>query len=503
MKFSDLVIHVTGLLKWNGRDADVTAICYDSRRVRPGSVFVAIKGGTYDGHSFISQALSAGASAIVAEYSSVLGVHGEVPCAVVENGRWAMGEMAAHFYGHPSRDLTLVGVTGTSGKTTVTHLICSVFSAAGKRTGLIGTLGARTGDELIDTEHTTPESVDIQRILSTMLDRGVQVVAMEVSSHGLEQGRVVGCEFDCGVFTNIARDHLDFHKTPEAYLNAKIKLFRDYPALSTKEFVGIVNADDDSASAFIAAAPGRVITFGIQSNSDLSASNVNVTDRRVSFDLVYAGAVRRIEMPIGGFFNVYNALAATAVGVAFGLDVDTIAVGLETVKGVPGRFEFVDCGQDFGVVVDYAHTPDELENVLKAAKQIVSRRLMVVFGCGGDRDRGKRPIMGRIAAELADRVVVTSDNPRSEKPEEIIAEILTGVPKEKLAQVEVIVDRKDAIEAAIEQATSGDFVLIAGKGHETYQIFADHTIHFDDREVARNALSKVLDRRASGVIRSV
>ncbi|MCX8053897.1 MAG: UDP-N-acetylmuramoyl-L-alanyl-D-glutamate--2,6-diaminopimelate ligase, partial [Armatimonadetes bacterium] len=321
------------------------------------------------------------------------------------------------------------------------------------------------------------------------------VAAMEVSSHGLEQGRVFGCEFDCGVFTNIARDHLDFHKTPEAYLNAKLKLFREYPALSTKEFVGVINADDESAPIFIEAVRGRVVTFGVSSKSDLTASNITVSDRQVSFDLVFANTVTRIEMPIGGFFNVYNALAAATVGVAFGLDTETIAAGLRAVKGVPGRFEFVDCGQDFGVVVDYAHTPDELENVLKAARQIVSGRLTVVFGCGGDRDRGKRPIMGRIAADLADQVIVTSDNPRSEKPEDIIGEILAGIPDEKRGRVEVIVDRKDAIEFAISRAATGDLVLIAGKGHETYQIFADRTIHFDDREVARDALTQGLGKQ--------
>ncbi|MDH7601992.1 MAG: UDP-N-acetylmuramoyl-L-alanyl-D-glutamate--2,6-diaminopimelate ligase, partial [Armatimonadota bacterium] len=473
----------------------VAAICYDSRQVVPGALFVAIKGGTHDGHSFIPQALSVGASAIVAERKDSWADGVSVPYAVVEHGRRAMGEMSAHFYRYPSRSIKLIGVTGTSGKTTVTHLICAVFSAAGKKSGLIGTLGARVGDSLIDTKHTTPESVDIQRILREMVDQGVEVVAMEVSSHGLDQGRVVGCEFDCGVFTNIARDHLDFHKTPEAYLNAKLKLFREYPALSSKEFIGVVNADDASAPAFIEAAPGRVITFGVRERRDVTASNITVSDRRVEFDLAYDGASARIRMPIGGFFNVYNALAAAAVGIAFGLDVDTIAAGLAEVKGVPGRFEFVDYGQDFGVVVDYAHTPDELENVLKAAKGIVAGRLTVVFGCGGDRDRGKRPIMGRLAAELADRVVITSDNPRSEKPEDIIAEILSGVPSDKRAQVDVIVDRKEAIEKAIECAEAGDLVLIAGKGHETYQIFADRTIHFDDREVAREALRKAVERR--------
>lgn len=492
MKFSDLVSKISCVRERSDGDAEVTGICYDSRNVSPGQVFVAIKGGTHDGHDFIPQAISAGASAIVAERLDDFITRSGVPFVIVDDSRRAMGEIAAFFYGYPSRELILVGVTGTSGKTTVTHLISWVFTAAGMKAGVIGTLGARIGTETIDTKHTTPESVDLQRILRLMVDKGVSAVAMEASSHGLYQGRVMGCEFDCGVFTNIARDHLDFHKTPEAYLDAKLMLFRDYPAMSTKDFIGVVNADDPSAGAFIEAAPGRVITFGLRSESEVTASDVIVTDKSVSFDLVVRGMGSvRVEFGAGGHFNVYNALAASAVGVAFGFGLDTIASGLKMAPGVPGRFEFVDCGQDFGVVVDYAHTPDELENVLRAARGVTFRRLIVVFGCGGDRDRGKRPVMGRIAAELADSVVVTSDNPRSEKPEDIIADILAGIPDEKKELVSVVVDRKEAIEQAISSASTGDLVVIAGKGHEDYQIFADRTIHFDDREVARAALSRI------------
>jgi UDP-N-acetylmuramoyl-L-alanyl-D-glutamate--2,6-diaminopimelate ligase len=491
MRFSELLQAITCLQEVYGGDTDVTGICYDSREVIPGGVFVAMRGATHDGHRFISDALSAGASAVVAEVRDEVLTRAGVPYAIVTNGRRAMGEMSAFFYGYPSRRLTLVGVTGTSGKTTVTHLISSIFTAAGKKTGIIGTLGARIGDKLIDTKHTTPESVDLQRILRAMADKGAEVVAMEVSSHGLVQGRVLGCEFDCGVFTNIARDHLDYHKTPEAYLDAKLMLFRDYPTASNKQFVGVINADDPSASAFIHATKGKVITFGVKSTADIAASNVSVTDRSVVFEVLHDGRSTQVELAMGGHFNVYNALAASAVGIAFGLSQDAIVSGLKAVQGVPGRFEFVNCGQDFGVVVDYAHTPDELENVLKAAKEITTGRLIVVFGCGGDRDKGKRPIMGRIAAELADRVVITSDNPRSEKPEDIIAEILAGVPEHKRGKVSVIVDREEAIQNAIHSALPGDMVLIAGKGHEDYQIFADRTIHFDDREVARKALSSI------------
>ncbi len=494
MRFSELTSKMTGGRTFNEGDAEVTGIAYDSRDVEPGFVFVATRGGTFDGHDFVADALDAGAAAVIAERVVQSAVEAGVPCVVVDSGRRAMGEIAAPFYGYPSRELILIGVTGTSGKTTVTHLVQSVIEATGRRTGLIGTLGARIGDEILETRHTTPESVNLQRILRLMVDRGVQAAAMEVSSHGLYQGRALGCEFDCGVFTNIARDHLDFHKTPEAYLDAKLMLFRDYPAMSGKPFVGVVNADDPAAEVFVKAAPGRVVTFGVESPADLRASNEVVTDRSVSFDMDYRGSIVRVNLGVGGAFNVHNALAAAAVGVALGIDLGTIVAGLRQARGVAGRFESVDCGQDFGVVVDYAHTPDELENVLKTAKGLTSRRLTVVFGCGGNRDRGKRPIMGRIGVEIADSVVITSDNPRGEQPEAIIDEILAGIAQSEMGRVDVISDRKEAIESAIDRAEPGDLVVIAGKGHEDYQIFADRTIHFDDREVAREKLCS-LSRR--------
>ena len=488
MKFSDLKAKITDARTFNDGDAELIGIAYDSRDVEPGFVFVAMKGGTFDGHDYIVDALAAGATAVVAERPVRCAVEAKVPYVVVDDGRRAMAEMAAPLYGYPSQQLTLIGVTGTSGKTTVTHLIQSIFTASGKKAGLIGTLGARIGDEILQTKHTTPESADLQRILRLMVDRGVQAVAMEVSSHGLYQGRVLGCEFDCGVFTNIARDHLDFHKTPEAYLDAKLMLFRDYPATSRKQFVGVVNADDFSAEVFEKAAPGCVVTFGVESPADVSAPVAMVTDRSISFDMTYKGSTVPVNLGIGGGFNVYNALAASAAGIALGLGLDTIVEGLRQAQGVAGRFESVDCGQDFGVVVDYAHTPDELDSVLRAARGLTSGKLIAVFGCGGNRDKGKRPIMGRIAAELADAVLITSDNPRSEEPEAIIEEIRGGVPEADRSRVEVIVDRKEAIESAVNRAARGDLVVVAGKGHEDYQIFADRTIHFDDREVAREKL---------------
>lgn len=475
----------------NPSDAEITGIAYDSRKVEPGFVFIAMEGGSFDGHQFVMNAIEAGASAIVAERVVEEAAERGIPYVVVPNGRVAMGEIAAHFYGYPSRKIKLVGVTGTSGKTTATHLIKSIFEAAGMKAGLIGTLGTKIGSESIETEHTTPESADTQKTLALMVEKGAEVVAMETSSHGLYQGRTLGCEFDCGVFTNIARDHLDFHITEEAYLDAKMILFRDLPKLSNKQFHSVINADDAQADRVIAASCGTVITFGMSEKADVRALNPEVTEKSVSFDMIYKNQITPISLGIGGAFNVYNALSAAAVGLALGLDMDTIKCGLANAVSVPGRFESVKCGQDFGVIIDYAHTPDELENVLQTAKTLTNKRLISVFGCGGNRDKGKRPIMGRIGVELSDVVVITSDNPRKEEPMAIIQDILDGIDEEKKSGITVQIDRKEAIREAIKMAESGDLVVIAGKGHEDYQIFADQTIHFDDREVAAEVLAEL------------
>ena len=492
MLFSEITKQIRDAHIINAADAEIAGIAYDSRNVKPGFIFIARKGGAFDSHDFILKALDLGAVAIVAEREVKEAVDKNVPYVVVPDGRIAMGWAAAAFYDYPSRKVKLVGVTGTSGKTTTTHLVQAIFNASGCKAGLIGTLGARIGNELIDTKHTTPESLDLQRILAYMVDQGVKVIAMEVSSHGLYQGRVLGCEFDCGVFANIARDHLDFHGTVEAYLDAKLMLFRDYPAMSDKDFYAVINADDPAADKVRAVSGGRVITFGIDSPADVIATGVIVTENSVSFDMTYNEQTVPVKLGIGGSFNTYNALSAAATAIALGLDLDTIARGLAIVKSVPGRFESVECGQDFGVLVDYAHTPDELENVLRTAKALTSKRLIAVFGCGGDRDKGKRPIMGGIGAELADVAMVTSDNPRTEDPNVIIQNILAGISEDRMARVNVQVDRKEAIREALTLARAGDLVVIAGKGHEDYQIFADRTIHFDDREVAREILSELV-----------
>jgi UDP-N-acetylmuramoyl-L-alanyl-D-glutamate--2,6-diaminopimelate ligase len=310
---------------------------------------------------------------------------------------------------------------------------------------------------------------------------------MEVSSHGLVQRRTGGCEFDCGVFTNLTQDHLDFHGTIEEYLAAKLMLFSDYPQNSSKRFIAAVNLDDQYSGLVIESTKGDVITYGINSAADVRGSEIDVSASSVSLVISYEGESRRVRVPMGGYFNAYNSLAATAACFGIGIDFESVVTGLETANKVSGRFESVDCGQDFGVLVDYAHTPDGLENVLTTARKLTDKRLIVVFGCGGNRDQGKRPIMGRIAAELADVVIVTSDNPRKEEPEAIIRGILDGMPEG--VSPEVVIDRRAAIVHAIKMAEKGDLVVIAGKGHEDYQIFADRTIHFDDREVAREILS--------------
>lgn len=484
MQFTDLIKYLSDARVVRGGEAEITGITYDSRNVQPGWLFIAIRGGSFDGHNFIDSAISSGASAIIAERDPG---DIDVPCAIVPDGKLAMGVISAPFFGNPTRKIKLVGVTGTSGKTTVTHLIQAIFNSAGHTAGLIGTMGARAADHYIETHHTTPQSVDLQRIFAQMVDDGVDTVAIETSSHGLYQGRTTGCEFDCGVFTNIARDHLDFHGTVENYLDAKLILFRDYPTKSDKSFVAVVNADDPAAGQVIDASP-KSMTFAIDSPADVKASNIKVTDRSVEFDLTYSCESVPIKLGIGGYFNVYNALASATAALAMGLDMDSIVKGLASAHQVPGRFESVDCGQDFGVIVDYAHTPDELENVLRTARDITSNNLIVTFGCGGDRDRGKRPIMGSIAAELADLLVVTSDNPRTEEPVSIITEILTGISDNDRSRVTIQPDRGEAIKEAVLMANPGDVVVIAGKGHEDYQIFADRTIHFDDRQVAREVL---------------
>ncbi len=467
---------------------EITGLAYDSRNVGSGDMFVCIRGEKFDGHEFIGDVVARGASAIVIDKPECAAlISAAIPVVVVPDTRVSLPLLANRLYDYPSRKLKLVGVTGTKGKTTTTYLIESIIRASGRSAGVIGTLGARINGVELPLDRTTPESADLQRILAQMVSDGVAAAAMEVSSHALIMGRTAGCEFDVGVFTNLTHDHLDFHKTMEEYLQAKMLLFNSYPGASSKAFTAVVNLDDPCGVRVLAETKGRAVTCGIGHEADIRASNIIAGANSVSFDVTTPIGACKISLNLGGAFNVHNALAAFGAGMALGISIEDIQAGLQALSAVPGRFESVDCGQEFGVIVDYAHTPDSLENVLNAARKLTSKRLIAVFGCGGDRDRAKRPKMGAIGAELADICIVTSDNPRSEDPQFIIDEVLAGTLSGR-ADVLTTPDRKEAILQALDLAAPDDLVVIAGKGHETYQVFRDGTIHFDDREVVREAL---------------
>lgn len=472
----------------------ISGISYDSRKVEPGFVFVCVEGFKTDGHNFVAAALANGASAIVAQRP--VDVPEGVPLVLVRDSRKALALLGAAFAGQPSRRLTMVGITGTNGKTTTTYLVEQIFKEHGYKVGLIGTIMNKIGDRILPVTNTTPESLDLQLLLKEMADSGVSHVVMEVSSHALELDRVAGVEYDTAVFTNITQDHLDFHKNMENYLEAKKKLFSGLAKFSGKhkQKYGIVNIDDCNAKSIIDATTGKVMTYGIEGPCDIKAANINLRSDGVSFYVSAPQGEIFLSLRLTGLFNVYNALAALAVGIVHEIDLESIKKALESVKGVPGRLEKVDEGQDFTVLVDYAHTPDGLENIIKAARGFARGRVITVFGCGGDRDRTKRPVMGEISARLSDYSVLTSDNPRTENPHFIISQIEEGVRRVvDRSRYSVIADRREAIGYALRMAQPEDVILIAGKGHETYQLINDQVLHFDDREVAGEILKELAD----------
>ncbi len=461
------LLHEAGLAAMSSvPDREVTGVAHDSRSVAPGSVFCAIRGARFDGHDFAGTAVDDGAVALLVDHV-VNGIDASVPQIVVDDVRLAMGRLATAFWGDPSHSLELVGITGTNGKTTTAHLVASICRARGRSTEIIGTLSGG---------FTTPEAPELQATLAGMRDRGVQSVAMEVSSHSLVMQRVAGTRFAAAVFTNLSRDHLDLHGDMESYFAAKARLFD--PSFTP---LAVVNADDAFGRRLVEGARVETIPFRRSDAEDLIVSTV---------DHSYRWNGRTIRVPLGGAVNVMNSLAAATVMHALGVEVDLIAEGLETVEPVPGRMERIDVGQDFTLFVDYAHTPDGLAAVLRSLRDSgVEGRIIVVFGCGGDRDKAKRPMMGEVAVNLADEVVITSDNPRSEDPAAIIASIVAGVPDHlRHRLVDVIEDRRRAIEIAVSRARTGDVVLVAGKGHETTQTIGDLVTPFDDREVAREIL---------------
>ena len=486
-------------------DREITGIVAHSNDVRPGALFVAIPGFAHDGHAFVPEAVTRGASAIVVERP--VEVPPQVTRVQVPDSRLALALLSSVYYGHPSRELHLIGVTGTNGKGTTAYLIEAMFSRAGLPCGIIGTMGATLTGETVNLDRTTPEAPELQRLLRRMVEAGLRHAVMEVASHALALHRVAGCQFTAAVFTNLTQDHLDFHKTFEDYRAAKRRLFE----MVSPDGVAVVNVDDPSAQVMAAATRARVFTYGIEGPADVRAQELRLHLGGADFVVLTPAGHRHVASHLHGRFNVYNALAAIAVAQSQGVVLDVMAAALAEFPGVPGRFEPIDEGQPFAVVVDYAHTPDGLENVLKTARDFVHGRTIVVFGCGGDRDRTKRPVMGQIASRLADVAIVTSDNPRSEQPEAIIEDIMAGIREQGTgnreqrpeargprseARVEVEPDRRRAIARAIELAHPGDLVLIAGKGHESYQEVHGIKHPFDDRLVAREALRYY---RASGL----
>ena len=468
--------------------ARVRGIADDSRRIQAGDCFVAVPGLKADARRFVAQAVERGASLVVTE-GEVAPAPG-VATVLVPSARAALGRLADAYYGHPSRDLTLVGITGTNGKTTSSYLVEALLHAQGHRTGVIGTIQYVLGDERRPAGQTTPEALALQSMLARMRDQGVRGVAMEVSSHALALARVDELTFDVAMFTNLTQDHLDFHGTLDAYRAAKRHLFELLARSPKPRRTAVVNADDPSGPEMTRDLPLTVLTFGLGARAEVRAGGYESTLAGIRLTAVTPRGELELTSPLIGEHNAMNLLGAVAAGIALGLDDRAIVGALSGVGTVAGRFEQVDAGQPFLVVVDYAHTPDALERVLATARKLTSCRLAVVFGCGGDRDRGKRPIMGEIASRLADRVWITSDNPRSERPESIIDEVASGAHAVAggPSRVTADPDRRAAIAAALGWAERGDTVVIAGKGHETYQIIGGDVLPFDDRAVAREIL---------------
>lgn len=490
MKLRELAELIVGAKIQGDPETIVQRIQADSRQLKRGDLFLCLRGHTVDGHDFIDEALRKGASALVTERS----VAADVPQIIVKNSREAMAVFADHAYGYPSHEMKVIGITGTNGKTTTSYLIDKILSDRGHRTGLMGTIQMKIGDRLYEVKNTTPDALDLQRNFRAMRAAAADYCVMEVSSHALAMGRVKGVRFRTAVFTNLTQDHLDYHKTMEAYRDAKTLLFsrlgNTYAAAADERRFAVINRDDPAAEAMIAASAAHVVTYGLDAAADVRASDIQVHAGGTRFVVQSFAGDAEVSLQLVGKFSVYNALAALAAALCEGVPLHEAARSLEQVTGVAGRFEPVHEGQPFLVIVDYSHTPDSLENVLATISEFAEGHIYCVFGCGGDRDRTKRPIMGRIAAAYSDYVIVTSDNPRSEDPERILLDIETGISQEGLPQhrYEKIVDRRQAIQKAVAMARPGDVVLIAGKGHETYQEIGGTRIEFDDRLVAKAAI---------------
>jgi UDP-N-acetylmuramoyl-L-alanyl-D-glutamate--2,6-diaminopimelate ligase len=489
MQLKQLVEHLTPVSVEGSLEGEVAGIAYDSRRITPGMLFVAIPGQNTDGHEFIGPALDRGASAIVCERNGIASQ--KATRIKVKDVREALARLASGYYQNPSSKLKVIGVTGTNGKTTVSFMIKAMLEQAGIKTGLMGTVHYEIGERVIPAQRTTPEALEVQQMMAQMLRAGCQACVMEVSSHALEQKRVLGVEFDVAIFTNLTHDHLDYHKTMENYFVAKAKLFQAIKE-GRKKAAAVINIDDTFGARLASQTKAEVmLTYGIDQRAKVKATQIQMSAAGSRFTVETAEQKFQCRVPLIGRHNIYNSLAAIGAGLALKLKSAEIQQALNTMPAVPGRLQRVEAGQPFGVYVDYAHTDDALRNVLRTVKEITDGRILLAFGCGGNRDAAKRSKMGRIAAEMADFTVITSDNPRKEVPERIAAQIEEGYRSVRQEGYIIELDRQRALAQLLGKAEAGDTVLIAGKGHETYQEFHDTVVPFDDRVHAREALEQL------------
>ena len=473
MKLKDLIKCPENL-----KDLEITGVTCDSRKVEKGFAFVCIKGALSDGHDFAKMALEKGASVIIAERD--LEIETQV---VVEDTHKAFATMSANWFSNPAKDLKLIGVTGTNGKTSVTYMLKQILEFFGEKVGLVGTIQNMIGDEIIPTSNTTPNAYDLNALFASMKEKGCTYAVMEVSSHALDQCRVYDLDFETAIFTNLTQDHLDYHITMDNYLEAKKKLFEMCKT-------AIINSDDEYAGRVIENLGCEVITYSTKNDSTFSAKAINYRPASVEYELVSDSVLQHIKVNTGGKFTVYNSLAAVCCALKLGFNASEIAEALASLQGVKGRAEVVENDKGFTIIIDYAHTPDGLKNILSTFRECKKNRVIALFGCGGNRDKTKRPIMGSIASRYADYVIVTSDNPRKENPTDIINDILVGLDGSP-TPYKVIENRIEAIKYAVKIAQPDDIVVLAGKGHETYQILADGTIHLDEREVVAEALKEI------------
>lgn len=485
MKLKNLLNSIEHIVLYGNTNIDISSVEYDSRKVTAGSLFVAIKGYETDGHLYIQKAIDAGARAIVLEDSNIIINRDDIVIIKVENSRKTLGFISSNYFGNPGAKLKIIGVTGTNGKTSITYFLKSILKEAGHKVGIIGTIENQIEDIVYESAVTTPESRDIQELLAKMVEADCDYCVMEASSHALYLDRVAAIPFKTAIFTNLSQDHLDFHKDFTEYLNAKKILFT---YIDNNGF-SILNADDKTYHEISSMAGGKIVSYSISDDSDYKASEIEMDINGTSFTLLNNGNTNKINLKMIGEFSIYNSLAAIAAAHEMGIELSTIIEGLRKVS-VNGRFQLIESDRDFAVVVDYAHTPDGLYNVLSTARKITSGRVLCVFGCGGDRDIKKRPIMGKVAGEISDFLIITSDNPRTEDPLKIIDMIEEGV-KETTAKYIKITNRKDAIAYAIKMAEPGDIIIIAGKGHEDYQIVGKTKFPFSDFEIAK----KILDNK--------